>query len=342
MKEIVIGLEKLELYEMKFNIKDALNIRYIKLRFTALFPEDCILPVSKASAIRGGMGEMLLRANCIRDRVCRLCDFQTECIVQRTMYSQFDKKPDFITTGDSIGYVIECENYKEVFEAGDTLDFNLILFGKTIVYFNQYLQALFALGQNGIGKEAAKFVIIQVKNTKGQPILENSNVYMKYYQVETLQSYVDYKMRQIEQNNYPNKIIFLTPLTQKYQGEFLEKFQMEAITKSIQRRLYMLNCFEGNDIQEFYMEELKIPIITEQSVREIKVKRYSSRQDAKMFLKGIKGEILLQELPEELLELYLAGELVHIGKNTSFGFGRYIMRNTKEERKKAAWEINMY
>ena len=72
------------------------------------------------------------------------------------MYFQFDYKPDFITTGESIGYVVECEDYKKAFEAGDTLEFNLILFGKTMVYFNQYLQALYALGQNGIRKRSCE------------------------------------------------------------------------------------------------------------------------------------------------------------------------------------------
>ena len=315
---------------MKLNITEVLDVRYIKLHFTLLFPEACTLPQSKASAIRGGMGEMLLRANCIRDRQCETCDFYKECIVQRTMYSQFDIRPDFITTGDSIGYVVECENYEEIFEAGDTLKFNLILFGKTIVYFNQYLQALFALGQNGLGKEHACFVVAQVTNTKGQPILDGNNVYMKYYQVETLRSYVDYRMRQIGNEEYPKKMVFCTPLTQKYKGEFLQEFHMEAISKSIQRRLYMLNCFEGNDVETFYKEELEIPKIVEQNVREIKVGRYSSRQEAKMYLKGIKGEIILDEIAEDLLQMYLAGEVVHIGKNTSFGFGRYMM-STKEE-----------
>ncbi|MBR6769760.1 MAG: CRISPR system precrRNA processing endoribonuclease RAMP protein Cas6 [Lachnospiraceae bacterium] len=286
--------------------------------------------MSKASAIRGGIGEMLLRANCIRNRECEVCDFRSECIVQRTMYSQFDNKPAFVTTGDSVGYVVECEDYQEVFKAGDTLKFNLILFGKTIVYFNQYLQALFALGQNGIGRDYARFLIIQVKNTRGQSILENTDIHMKYYQVETLQTYVDYRMKQIEECGYPNKMIFCTPLTQKFQKEFLKEFCMEAINKSIQRRLYILNCFEGKDIQEFYDEELVVPMMTEQSVREIKVERYSSRKNTKMYLKGIKGEIFLENLPAELLELYFAGELIHIGKNTSFGFGRYVMRNTEE------------
>lgn len=151
---------------MTEELKKCLDIRYTRITFTVLFPEDCILPRSKVSALRGGMGEMLLRANCIRDRNCETCDFESECIVQRTMYSKLEEKPVYITKGDSIGYVIECENYQEEFEAGEAMQFHLMLFGKTIVYFNQYLQAFFALGMQGIGKYQARFEIIGVTNEK--------------------------------------------------------------------------------------------------------------------------------------------------------------------------------
>ena len=61
----------------KINLSDsclyeALQIRYVKLHFTILFPEASSLPVNKVSALRGGMGEMLLRANCVRDRQCEI------------------------------------------------------------------------------------------------------------------------------------------------------------------------------------------------------------------------------------------------------------------------------
>ena len=39
------------------------DIRYTKLTFTIEFTEDTMLPKQKVSAIRGGIGEMLLRAN---------------------------------------------------------------------------------------------------------------------------------------------------------------------------------------------------------------------------------------------------------------------------------------
>ena len=74
-------------------LHDELNIRYIKLHFTAEVLEDTVLPKYKASALRGGMGEMMLRANCIRDRKCDSCDFRSECLAQRALYPALKKLP---------------------------------------------------------------------------------------------------------------------------------------------------------------------------------------------------------------------------------------------------------
>lgn len=52
------------------------DIRYTKLTLVVQFTEDTMLPKQKVSAIRGGIGEMLLRANCVRGRECEKCDFQ--------------------------------------------------------------------------------------------------------------------------------------------------------------------------------------------------------------------------------------------------------------------------
>ena len=71
------------------------DVRYLKLYFTLRMRYDCTLFPNKASAIRGGMGEMLVRENCIRpysrpcDRGAAYCDFYDKCTVQRTMYSHF-------------------------------------------------------------------------------------------------------------------------------------------------------------------------------------------------------------------------------------------------------------
>lgn len=312
----------------KINLSDsclyeALQIRYVKLHFTILFPEASSLPVNKVSALRGGMGEMLLRANCVRDRQCEICDFETECIVHRTMYSKFEKKPAYITNHESIGYVLECENYRTDFPAGSTLDFNLILFGKTIVYLNQYLQALYALGMNGLGAEHAIFQILSMTNTRKQDIIIGSNVYMKKYVVQHISDYVEYRMTQLKKYGLKGRLVFKTPLCLNYQNEFLQEFQMDAIINAIKRRIHMLDFFEGMENDFYHGYQVSVPEIRAQEHRFVKIKRYSSRKDSHMFLKGIEGFAELTEIPMETLPLLLAGELIHIGKNTSFGFGRY-------------------
>lgn len=311
---------------MEPKVYKALQIRYIKLHFLVVLLEDTYLPADKVSALRGGMGEMLLRANCVRDRNCANCDFVSECIVRRTMYSKYTLVPQFVTTDDSIGYILECENYDKIFAEGDVLQFNLILFGKSIVYFNQYMQAFFALGNEGIGKEHARYRIVSVTNTQNHPLLIDGAVNMLNYQIKTLGEYVDYRIRRMERTGGQNRLVFHTPVALKYQGEFLEEYHMTAVWNAVLRRIYMLECFEEITENVYTIDELKsfaLPDIVKQETHRVGIHRYSSTQDRKMVLNGIKGYMELTQIPEQMLPWFFAGELIHIGKNTSFGFGRY-------------------
>lgn len=304
----------------------ALNVRYIKLHFTVCFSETCILPVNKVSAVRGGMGEMLLRMNCVRDRNCESCDFETECLVRRMMYSKSEKKPAFVTQGESAGYVLECEDYREEFREGETLSFNLLLFGKTIVYLNHYIHAFCMLGMEGIGRYKARFTVSAITGTKGGMILQDDMICMEKCEILTLLDYVEYRMKQISRKGLEKILVFKTPLTLKYRGEYLEEFRMDAILEASLRRIYMMDCYEGIDEDVTEWEMPPAPKILSQEVRKAHVRRFSSKQQSGMVLHGIEGRVILKELDEELLPVLLAGELIHVGKNSRFGFGRFQVR----------------
>ncbi|MCR4892941.1 MAG: CRISPR system precrRNA processing endoribonuclease RAMP protein Cas6 [Lachnospiraceae bacterium] len=314
--------------------QDRLSVRYVKLHFAIEFIEDTVLPVYKVSAIRGGMGEMLLRSHCIRNRNCEQCDFRNECVVQRMMYSKMEIQPEFMTSGDSVGYVLECEDYREEFSAGDRLSFQLLLFGKTIVYFSLFLDAFFRLGLWGIGKYGSKFSIVSIQNTRKEDILRGNDINLSRYSVQTIEEYVKYRLIQLErekkEGNELLRFRFRSPLTLKYQGAFLREFDLGAISKAVLRRIYILDCFEGIDLPLLSGEGLEIPAIKEERHRNAKIPRYSSRQDSKMVLRGIEGEMITECPGQELLSFLIAGELIHIGKNTSFGFGRYRLSMQKE------------
>ena len=301
------------------------DIRYVKLHFTLQIAEDTVMPRYKASAIRGGMGEMLLRANCIRDRICDSCDFESECIVRRTMYSKMEIQPEFMSSGDSVGYVTECEDYREEFREGDELKFNLIIFGKTIVYFSQYLNALYSLGMNGIGKEHSRFRIVSVRNTMNRDLLNGNDINMSEYRVRTISDYIAYRRRQAEKEPLSGKIRFRTPLTVKYRGEEIKEFDIEPIYEAAKRRIYMLDCFEGIE-SDVMAQKAELPEVIDEEHHRVSVRRYSNHQESAMMLHGIQGSMTLENIPDEMLDVLLAGELMHIGKNTSFGFGRYRIR----------------
>lgn len=316
--------------DMNIELFNALQVRFVKLHFTVAFCEDSILPRDKVSAIRGGIGEMLLRMNCVRNRQCEICDFEKECIVQKILYSQFDRKPDFVTTDGGVGYVLECENYQEHFKAGEKLDFYLILFGKTIIYFYQLYQAISMLGeQEGIGKCHARYHIIGIKNMEGMSISDGKMIDMDRYVVHMLYDHIMF--RNMRYGSFEGKkdvlLIFDTPLALKYQNEFIKEFQIEAILTSIRRRIYILDCFEGIESDIFYQtENSSMPKILRQEYHQVSVSRYSMRKDKKMILKGIRGSVLLTEITKDVLMLLLIGELIHIGKYTSFGFGRFHLK----------------
>lgn len=318
-------------------ISTFLEIPYVKLHFTVQMTEDCRLPVNKASALRGGMGQMMIQQNCmvydhsLRDEDCPNCDCLSECPVQRFLYTSMEIQPDFSADRLSMGYLFECENYAEWFREGDLLDFNVTLFGKSRVYLNLLLQALWELGNAGLGKEKARFQIIRILNSRKQTIMDlhryGPQIIKQAYQTEYISDYVEYRMNHIRERGMENIIRFQTETTLKYKKELQQEFSMEAIISNLARRIYLFNCFVGKEMD---LEELTdylmvdLPFILDQEIRKRHVARYSSRQQSHMQLKGIQGNVYLAEEPkEDLLRCLLAGEILHIGKNTSFGFGRY-------------------
>ena len=314
-----------------------LQIRYIKLHFTLVILEDGKLPKSKTSALRGGMGHALLTTNCIRDEKCEACDFSKDCLVQRMMYPEMKIRPEFMKTKDSEGFVFECEDTREYFEAGDELEFNLMLIGRTIVYFNQYLQAFYYFGMQGMGAEHVRFQIAKVSNTLGETLVEGSSVYKERLTIMHVSDYVRYRFSSGEIKRMLDadrcRMVFQSPLSLKFQGKMQEDFRPDALFAAIERRVYILNCYEGLSEEGENIErpaEEHLPIVEKEKAWPVKMKRYSGTQNSKVTFSGIRGWCDLRGLDESMLQLLLAGELLHIGKNTSFGFGKYTLVNSYE------------
>ena len=230
-----------------------------------------------------------------------------------------------MTQKDSEGYVLECENKEEYFCTGDLLEFNFLLFGDSIVYFNQYLQAFHSLGIQGIGNSRLRFRILRVTNSRRGLLLEGGAFYKDNFKIGNVGDYVRYRLRDLDRGK--NVLLaFRSPLTLKYRGIYQNSLEPLPLLAAAERRLYILNCYEGKKEGENFRRidvESHLPEKLDERVHLERVKRYSSTQNAKVVFTGIRGSCLLSGADRTALALLAAGELVHIGKNTSFGFGRY-------------------
>lgn len=320
------------------NLKSNLQIRYVKLHFYLEILEDGCLPENKSSALRGGMGHALLTTECFGDQNCPNCDFSEDCLVRRMMYPEMKIRPAFMQTQDSEGFIIECENHEESFRRGDILSFNILLFGRCIIYFTHYLQAFYHLGMMGLGKQHIHFQIKRVLNTTGDLLVDDMNVFKENLKIYRLEDYVRYRLTSRELCGFNEsssapfncRLVFHTPLSLKYKGQMQRTFSPEALLSAAERRLYILNCFEGRAENKDY---LRIPVLDylpvklgEKVYRE-NVQRYSGTHHSNVTFSGIRGWCDLSDLDSAALTILLAGEILHIGKNTSFGFGRYTLIN---------------
>ena len=309
------------------NTKITFDIPYIKLHFYAEMVSDTRMPATKTAALRGGLGEMLLRQNCVMDRNCESCRFNQVCVVRHTFYSSMEKKPVYVTGPESVGYLIECTDKRTEYKKGSSFEFSLILFGDSIAFFNIYLQAFYHLGMVGLGKYKSRFQICEVRNAKNQSIVSGNHIDMSRYQIHLLSEYIHFRKQELKQGSGPWQLKFVTPLSMKYQQEYMERFYSEALVKGAARRVQMLDYYIGteSEIPQF----TEYPEVIAQNVKKEYVKRYSRTQDSHMTLQGIIGSVTFDRIQEPCLDYLIAGEVTHIGKNTSFGFGKYIIRRNK-------------
>lgn len=308
----------------------AKQIRYVKLDFEIQFTESGALPHYKSSALRGGMGDMLMELFCVRDKACEECDFEDICAYQRVMYPIYDINPSFTSGKDRIGYLIDCEDLGEQALEGDRLNFSVTLFGKTIVEWRQVIQAFDKLGSVGLGEKRVRYKLLQVKNSGSTILDEDRKIDRKNLKIQQVGAYVDSRKGIILEN----RLQFLTPAEIRFKGEAVQHFEPEAVMSALARRIYMYSCFEGIQCREIKLPPEDLPLmVCEHSFRGW-VKRYSSHTREAMTFNGIMGYADLENISDECREMILMGELFRVGRNTKFGLGkiRLVEAGRREQR----------
>jgi len=247
------------------------------------------------SMIRGSMGYALKKVTCINPSYkCEGCFAQNSCLY----YKFYEQKNSF-------------HNYRFNIELGNgKFDFGLYLFNDACDGLPYVLSALqMALTQNGLTKYNYTFSAFQIY-LNGHHIYKNNSF-----------TSLDIAAKQFKIDSFcPNvKVKLRTPLRMKKHNKFLRgDVELEDILRSIYQKEQ-----EFETGQRAYKLAYKPSYTTSiKALRYQSLVRKSNRQNRRMKMDGVIGEIAILGIDKRSYELLKLGEIIGVGKQTVMGLGR--------------------
>lgn len=297
------------------------KLKFVKLCVSLKAKEDCMLPEFTGSLLRGSFGHALKKSFCEEEaRLCGSCGGSNLCGYFQIFESQDD-------SFKKIGYHYKPHPYiitpslKNQFKVGDILQFEITLFGDSTKYLSYLIPAFKSMGTTGLGKDRKEFILLKVKDSlSGNLIYENDMQLDNQLKELSIQDYAQKSTFEPNQSSFTIK--FLTPGRFAENGRVLKTIPGKMLMESIIRRYTTMHSFYGElSKEDTYLKNLDIHISANQ-ISFKKWNRYSNRQERKVQQSGILGIYDISNITEKIFYLFKTMEILHIGKNTSFGLGK--------------------
>ncbi|MGB9823326.1 CRISPR system precrRNA processing endoribonuclease RAMP protein Cas6 [Thermodesulfovibrio sp.] len=295
-----------------------MQIHYKILEFTLKAETEINLPDFKGSAFRGGFGNILRQITCVLKRQqCIDCPIKTKCIYAYVFETVSDTTANFLNMHkyEKVPHPFVFEpplDKKKLYQPAEEFKFKIILIGKAIEYLPYFVVTIKELGKVGIGKAKGKFIISNISSSNSETISLNSV--------------------NLEQNFTKLSLNILTPIRIKYNRSLVNQLDFHVLIRSILRRISLLYYFHCKkeplqvDVNSLIEKAEKVKILDD-NTRWYDWERYSSRQDTRMKLGGVVGEITYEGDITPFIPFLKACEILHVGKGTSFGLGKYEIVN---------------
>jgi hypothetical protein len=130
----------------------------------------------------------------------------------------------------------------------------------------------------------------------------------------------------------------LTPTRLFFDGQVTLDIEFHTFVRNLLRRLSLLYYFHCNgdpslwDFKGLIAKAQEIQV-TERNTKWYDWERYSGRQDRRIKMGGLVGDIAFSGDLLPFMPLIKAGEVVHVGKGATFGLGKYsVVQNRPRNR----------
>lgn len=300
---------------------------FARYRFDIQISEGIVWPEYAGSMLRGAWGHQLRRICCMTKQPnCNGCPLRATC-----PYSiVFEPAPTSANTGHKppVPYVIETDLHRQKrwLKAGSNVHFHMVLMGAALQQLPLIIYAWQQALQRGIGSKnnAGSAILQQVMQILPQG--QTHQVWHETEQPEVENCEMQWQLPPMPQGEI--RLQLKTPLRLQQQGRILNQdITPSAFLMALVRRLQFVSqqwpVEQPWQVADVHYKHQAEDIVWHSELRWHDWARYSNRQQQKMKLGGLVGNICFNALDEVFWPALYLGQWLHIGKETSFGFGQY-------------------
>jgi hypothetical protein len=300
-------------------------------QFHCRLENDAELPFYKGSTFRGVFGRALKKVVCaLKLQECKECLLRPSCVYTLVFETGIAKDPP---VGARVvppphPFVIEPpETNQTFFPVGSDFKFNLLLFGEVNHSFPYFLYAFDQMGKIGIGR--------RINGQRGRFVLESVRC-----DDEMVYSKEDQRLKKINGLNtlrleaspdFPEnlklKVTIGTPLRLKFENRLQADLPFHVLARAMLRRVSSLLAIYGDGEPNLdykgLVKRAETVRVAESDLAWFDWRRFSFRQDHDMLMGGVTGSVTYEGSIAEYLPFLNFCQQVHIGKQTSFGLGKF-------------------
>jgi hypothetical protein len=322
-------------------------LRWSRLRLTLRADEALHLPPYKGSTFRGAFGHAFKHVACPLRRGCEACAHKAVCVFVYVFDTEGSSDGSPLARGRTVAhpFVLEPpETPEREFPAGAELSLGLILIGRAIPLAPYFLAACREMGRCGIGQGRKRFRIERVvaddpESPGGRVVYDGSTDLLApavpvWSAVELLG--VRNGEWGVRNNNARGDreqvaLEFVTPTRLRQDSDLVVTPDFATLATALLRRVSVLAEAHCGHREPLAAKEILAGAadvrVAASDLHWHDWERYSARQDARMTLGGFLGRITFAGPLAQWLPLLRLGEVLHVGKGTAFGLGKYTVES---------------
>ena len=304
------------------------NFRLARYRLTLTALSTITMPPYAGSTLRGGFGHAFRKMVCTQGPIdCKDCTLKAVCPYPYIFETApFEGAQQLRTYGDvPRPFVIDPLDTRGEYRKGESFSFQLTIIGRAIDYLPYFLVSFRELGEMGIGKGRGRFQLTHVRTDDGESIYDGDT--QMVHNLSNARGFDDIQRETESQPTDELTLRLLTPARITHEGALTDQLPFHVFWRRLIGRISALAYFHCGESLEMdfkgLIEKAMGVETTDSTLRWKDWTRYSSRQDRRMQLGGLVGRATYAGDLEEFVPFVMLGAYLHVGKNATFGLGKY-------------------